>query len=446
MYTKGAEFKAGVVVLLALAALLTLVYFAGGAEPFWGDYRYVHVRFEQSFTAPKVGDAAYMNGVSIGRVSEVQQREEVRGEGSKLPLTAADRRDLGLVEGQTGTVREVYVLAVVKMPADQRIPRGTTAQVDKSLTGMRTLALLPGLSRENLTDAMTRETPIPGREAPGLGDITSRINSLVEKVEILVGGGSEVMAEAKALLRTTRQKIEVFNTEELDRDARAALASLRRTLEGAEKRMDVIAANLEAASGDIKSLAAKGDAAMDRISTRIEEILADLEKTVGRIDAIVAEAEGPVREVLANLQQASHDLRTATEGIAGLGPDARALLAELGVDLKAFVENINSTAHNLLDASEDLRTHPWKLLTKPDPEDIAFANLRNASQSYMRAMRSVNEASARLFQILQRQDLDRPEIRALVSKAVEAFGVTLDGYRQAEARWQRLFKEANAGR
>ena len=39
MYTKHAEFKAGVVILLAIAGLLALVYFAGGEEPIWGSWR-----------------------------------------------------------------------------------------------------------------------------------------------------------------------------------------------------------------------------------------------------------------------------------------------------------------------------------------------------------------------------------------------------------------------
>lgn len=446
MYTKRAEFKAGVVVLLALAALLALAYFAGGSEPIWGDYRYVHVRFEQSFTAPKVGDPALMNGMSVGRVSEVHQREEVRGEGGSLPLTPEDRRRLGLAEGESGTVREVYVLAVIKMDASQRLPRGTTAQIGKSLTGIRELSLLPGISRENVSDEMTHEDPLPGREAPGLADITDKVNGLVEKVESLVGSGTEVMAEAKALLRTLREKIAAFDTQELDRDARAAVAALRRTLEQAEERIDRIAGNLESASVSIQALAAKGSETMDVLGRDLIGIAAEIRAVVARIDRLIEGAEGPVADVLADLRQTSHAIRSATEGVAALGPDARALLAELGVDLHAFVRNLNDTAHNLLDASEDLRTHPWKLLNKPDAADIAFANLRNASQSYMRAMRDVNEASARLFQLLARPDLDRPEIQELVRKALEAFDANLAGYRETEERWQKLFREASTER
>ena len=40
MYTKQAEFKAGLVVLLAIAGLLVLVWFAAGAESIFGDWRF----------------------------------------------------------------------------------------------------------------------------------------------------------------------------------------------------------------------------------------------------------------------------------------------------------------------------------------------------------------------------------------------------------------------
>ncbi len=446
MYTKRAEFKAGVVVLAAIAALLALLYFAGGSEPIWGDYRYIHVRFEQGFTAPKVGDAANMNGVQIGRVTQVLQRDELRGTGSAIPLTPEDRRRLGITDDATGSVREVYVLAVIKMPVGQEIPQGTTAQIDKSLTGIRTLALRPGVSKENLTDAETHESPIPGREAPGIGDIAAQVSELVDKIEGLVGSGTEVMAEAKALLQGLRQKIEAFNTAELDADARAAVASLKRTLESLETKLEVIGTNIVDASSSVKEMAGKGVQLVDAVTTDVGEVLAGVKKVVARLDVIVADAQGPVKDILGNLHVASTNVAGATEGLAGLGPQARGVLADLGVDLATLLKNLNDTAHNLLDASEDLRTHPWKLLNEPEEKEIAFANLRNASQSYVRAMREVNEASARLFTLMERKDLDDPKIQDLVRRALDAFTISLDGYRRAEARWQKLFKEARAGK
>lgn len=446
MYTKRAEFKAGVVVLLAIAGLLALVYFAGGEEPIWGSWRHVHIRFTQGYVAPKVGDPVLMNGVRVGRISNVEQREEVRGQGGGLPLTAADRLKMGLEDGQKGTFRELFVLAEVKMRADQIVPVGTTAQIDKSLTGIRTLSLLPGFARDNLEDEQTKANPLPGKEAPGLADISGKINDLADKIGTLATQGGEVLMEAKDLIGTLRTKIDAFNTVELDKDARAAVGSLRRTLEGLEARVTRIATNLEAATGEMKTMAEKGSGAVGDVRADLKELMASAKEVVRKLDEILAGAKAPIDRFLADLETAGRNFATLSQEFSGIGPEARQILSDLGVDVKVLVSRLNDTAHNLLDTSEDLRAHPWKLLNKPDEKQIAFENLRSAAMSYMRAMRDVNESSKRLMSLLQRKDLDRPEVRQLLEAAVAEFQAAQSKYRADEQRWQRLFRAARGGK
>lgn len=446
MYTKRAEFKAGVIVLLAIAGLLTLVYFAGGEEPIWGSWRHIYIRFSQGYVAPKIGDPVLMNGIRVGRISAVEQREEVRGQGGDLPLTPSDRDKLGLQEGEDGTFREIYVVAQVKMPADQIVPVGTTAQIDKSLTGIRTLALLPGFARENLEDAQTKANPLPANEAPGLADISGKINSLADKIGMLATEGSEVMIEAKELVRALRGKVDAFNTKELSDDAGAAVRSLRKTLEGLESRVGQIASNLEAATGEMKTMAEKGSGTVGDVRADLKELMTAAKEVVRKLDEIVAGAKGPIDRFLADLETAGNNFASLSQEFSGIGPEAQRLLSDLGVDVKVLVGRLNDTAHNLLDTSEDLRAHPWKLLNKPDDKQIAFENLRSAALSYMRAMRGVNESSRRLMSLLQRKDLDQPEVRQLLEAAVAEFQAAQARYRADEQRWQQLFRAAKGGR
>ncbi len=446
MYTKRAEFKAGVVVIVALAGLLALVYFAGGEEPIWGDWRHIHIRFTQGYVAPKVGDPVLMNGIRVGRISAVDQREEIRGDGGALPLTDSDRRKLGVGEDEGGTFREIFIVAQVKMRADQIVPVGTTAQIDKSLTGIRTLSLLPGHSRENLADAQTKANPLPGREAPGLADISGKINDLADKIGMLATQGGEVMVEAKDLVRTLKAKIDAFNTEDLDKDARAAVGSLRRTLEGLESRVERIATNLESATGEMKTMAEKGSGAVGDVRADLKELMTSAQEVVRKLDEILAGAKGPIDRFLADVETAGRNFASLSAEFSGIGPEARRVLSELGVDVKILVARLNDTAHNLLDTSEDLRAHPWKLLNKPDEKQLAFENLRSAAQSYMRAMRDVNESSRRLMGLLQRKDLDRPEVKAMLEAAVAEFQAAQAAYRADEQRWQRLFRQARGGK
>jgi ABC-type transporter Mla subunit MlaD len=446
MYTKRAEFKAGVVVLLAIAGLLTLVYFAGGEEPIWGSWRHIYIRFSQGYVAPKIGDPVLMNGIRVGRISAVEQREEVRGAGGDLPLTASDRLRLGLKDGENGTFREIFVVAQVKMPSEQIVPVGTTAQIDKSLTGIRTLALLPGHTRENLEDEQTRANPLPGFEAPGLADVSGKLNNLADKIGMLASEGGELLREARDLMGTLRAKVDAFNTVELDNDARAAVGALKRTMEGLEGRVERIATNLESATSEMKTMAQKGSGAVGDVGADIKELMAAAKEVVRKLDEILAGAKGPIDRFLADLEAAGHNVAALSQEFSGIGPQARRVLSDLGVDVKVLVGRLNDTAHNLLDTSEDLRAHPWKLLNKPEEKEIAFENLRSAAQSYMRAMRDVNETSRRLMGLLQRPDLDTPEMRQTLERAVAEFQAAQDRYRADEQRWQQLFRAAQGGR
>ena len=47
MYTKKAELKVGILVLVALAILLGLLFFAGGEYKPWGSYARWNLRFAQ---------------------------------------------------------------------------------------------------------------------------------------------------------------------------------------------------------------------------------------------------------------------------------------------------------------------------------------------------------------------------------------------------------------
>lgn len=446
MYSKHAEFKAGIVVLAALVVLVFLLYFAGGSEPFWADYRYVEVRFAQGDVAPNAGDAVYLNGSKIGRVHSVGQREERRGAGAATPLTPEDRRRLKLQPGQDGLVRELYVLAVLKLPADQLIPVGTRARISKSLTGIRDLALLPGISEDNLSDEQIRSSPLPGSETPGLEDIAQRVNALVDTISGVVGQGGDVMVEARTMLQLLTEKIDALNTAELDKELQAAVSSLRRTLEGVETRFDSIASNIDAASADVKRITETGVGTIDDLRADLKEVFVTIKEVVRKLDLIVADAKAPIDSFLADMATTGRNLKDLSTEFNGLGPQAQEVLRDLGVDTKLFLATLNDTAHNLLDASEDLRAHPWKLLNKPENEEIAYENLRSAALNYTRTARDVNEASARLKGLLARNDIEDPDVKLLVEAALSDFRGSLENYKSAERRWLALFQAADPAR
>ncbi len=443
MYTKHAEFKAGVVVLIALLGLGVLVWFAAGAESFFAEDRQVHVRFLPGVVAPKVGDDVFVLGKDVGTVEAVTIEEEVRGLGGSVPLTPLDREQLGLEDGEDGTFRELYILCRVKLPKEQVIPVGTTAQIGKTLTNLREFHLFLGNSKESLSDADIQASPILGTAVAGLGDISKKVDQLADQLGGVIAQGGEVMTEARDLVVLLQEKIKVFNTEEMDAEIRAALTSVRKTLQDIEGRIETIGGNFEAASEDIKKLASQAVATLERFDGDLAEAMASFKSALATLDEVIQESRGPIREILGNVKTAASNAADITGEFAGIGPEVKRMIEALGVDVDTLLRNLIDTSRNLQDTSEDVRAHPWKLLNKPDDQEIAFENLRAAALSYMRAMRDLNDASRRLVALMGRDDIEDPKVKAMLDEALKEFEAAQARYQHDEARWQRLFSETN---
>jgi hypothetical protein len=92
---------------------------------------------------------------------------------------------------------------------------------------------------------------------------------------------------------------------------------------------------------------------------------------------------------------------------------------------------------HLQDASEDIKAHPWKLLNKPEPGDIAYENLRTTAQAYVRATALVSETSQRMEELLKRKDLPEGEAKRLMSELVTQF----EGHKREYERYAKLLED-----
>jgi ABC-type transporter Mla subunit MlaD len=435
MYTKKAELKAGIVVLVAAGALVALLFVATG-ESIFGANRYVHIRFTQGRVAPHEGDAVLMNGIEIGRIEEIQQRSEVR-KGEKL--TAEDEEILAKLEpGAPREVREIYVLAVAKLPAEQVVPVGTTAEVKTELTGARVLSFLPGHSLRDLTDEDTHKNPIPGREKPGFEDIGEKAAKLLESVGKIADQGSEVMAGVRDTIASLQAKIDAIDAVTINQNVLDATAAMRSALQKVDARVEEIALNLAAASQDVRKITGDGTAMVEAAKKDLAELGETLNRIAGRLDGLVVKAEPKVLAFLDDIQGLGKSFERLAAEFDGIGPDARGLIAAIGGSVDQIAKPLIDAAHNIADASEDVRAHPWKLLNKPDEDEIAHENLRAATYNYARAMRDMDLAAQSLHKILGRPDLADPAVKAAAQQALAEFQTSRDRYRDAERRFLDL--------
>jgi ABC-type transporter Mla subunit MlaD len=452
VYTKHAEFKAGIVVLSALVVFLGFLFWAGGADSIWARYRHVTMRLQSGSTAPKVGDPVLLNGFPVGRVERVEPAVEERS-GTEGPrrLKPADyaalRLDPSLPPPPDAKVREIYIRCVCRLDEARELPVGTTAEISKSLTGTRELQLKPGFSTRNLSDADTETDPIPVVAAGDFGDLQRAVQGLADKIGLLVDKGGIVvdkvgatLDDVRGLVASVRAKVDAIDAKGIQDNVLAASASLREALGTIEKRVDEIGGRLASAAQNVDRLTGRGQEVVDAAGKDLTALLSDLRKLVADMDAVVGDIRPKVNTILDNVTEASASVAKLGKDLEGLGPRLEAIVGTTGTGLERVLARLAEVGHNLSDVSEDLRAHPWKLLNKPEDKEIAFENLRNAASNFVRASGVVEGTVKDLKALEARRDLVPAEQARLVRETLARLEADLAKYGEAEAHFSRLLR------
>lgn len=442
MYAKRAELKVGVLVLLASVALFLLVYFASG-ESFWTDWRELHMRLQPGDLAPKKGDPIRINGVEVGKVDLVELHTATR-EGDQL--TAAERAAIEARADVDGVepvlrLRETYVLVKARVEARYGLPVSTKASISESVTGIRRLSLDLGGSPDLLPEDSTLENPIPLHQAADLLSIGDAVDRVMDEAATLVKTADTALAEVSGLIKDLREKLDQGHLERILEDLQETSAALRGAAETAEGRVEGIADDVKGAVADVKRLAASGASLLERLETEVPDLVGDVRGLVARVDGLVERAEPKVDAFLDDAAKTGQNLVKLSDEFASVGPEAQALLRGIGTDVEDLIEVLTDTGRNLLDASEDLRSHPWKLLNEPSPDQIAYDNLRLTTQSYVRAMQRMQQTARTLKDVLARGDTSDPVVQALVRKTLAEFESSVDRYRSLERRLVELLQQ-----
>ena len=214
----------------------------------------------------------------------------------------------------------------------------------------------------------------------------------------------------------------------------AAVASAKVCLEEIAAKISAAASNVETMSADGSKLVRGADADLHEISGALKEILAELK-------GIVVRAGPKVDLILADVAAAARSAKALGADLQSLGPKVRALLGDTAGAFDSFLTSMNEVGHNLQDASEDLRAHPWKLLNKPDEAEIAFENLRNATQNFVAASARIERTTKELNVLLARTDLPESDVRTRAQELLARLRADQDKYSEAEQQFRRLLQQ-----
>jgi phospholipid/cholesterol/gamma-HCH transport system substrate-binding protein len=362
------ELRVGLVVLVGLAALLSLLVLARVGPGFLGPRRTLDVVFKDG-QGIRVGCPVRVAGVDAGRVLEVRLFEDDDGLRVRLKLTLP-----------------AEVADHFRQDVQIAIQPGLTGQstVNVLSAGRSRVALVPGQSILGVESSMF--DPLLEQIGLGAGE-RDRLRETVAQVREAIDGAAPRIQQTLAALADTSTEI------------RGLVASLRPRVEATAQEVEEIVRGLDA--------------------DRINDTMARLQNTIQEVDALIGESRPLLAATLTSVEALTGELRgiavdnreNLSALVAGL-TKSQIRLDDVLADAQVISEqgaqiatqnraDIERTLANVRDATgfglklvQKLYGNPFYLspFYKPRPEDIAAQEVYDSANAFLLGAKEFHDA------------------------------------------------------
>lgn len=314
----GIYLRIGTIIVLGLALLIGMIWFLGGAN--FNHGLTFESYFRESVQGLEVGAPVKYRGVTLGRVTDIGLVSAEYGQGQPIDIE-----------------RQTYRLVFVRYFVDAR-KMGPVPNLDEAVkNGLRARIAsqgITGLSYIELDFVNPLEHPpqvvpwqpkvayipsVPSTFAQvqdAAQQLLAKLNHIdIEKLttqmtglladmrhELTSGDIHNTMANASALLKSTKDSIEAADLPGLTADIKRTSTSLRSTVQGEETRKFLANASLAA-----ERLAIAAD--------RLAPMIASTQATMRRLDNGTADLEQSLVPVLRDIQATTANLRAVSQAL-----------------------------------------------------------------------------------------------------------------------------------
>ena len=416
MASKGAEYKAGTVILLGLIVLgLGLFLVSGGAEQFKDKKKYV-VLFKNGGGIGS-GAAVYLAGRRVGYVTSVGETTET-------------------VKGSKGT----YVAVEIEVFADSRVHVDSDCYVSKTVTGIVSL---------NMEYGASNKVAPPGEKLAGRKQAS--FEDAIDSGEKLIRKGATMVEKINGVLDAVREDAEALDVAEL----RKRVGDLVETLNATAGNIDKI---VQSAGGDVDEIlksAKKGAGSFESVA---DQVNADWQRLSKNLQATVKQAQDAMAELKAILKDNRPDIRIIVQNFADASRRVAPVLLKVETLLKSLdgtvldirpklVSGLKSAAKamkNFQAVTEDLRTAPWKLINKPSDDEVAEIHLYNAARNFVRSAEEIQTVVAEL-DALRKKDVLNEQMKERIQELTAQLDLSLKNYQTREKELVKLIAKARNG-
>ena len=418
MASKGAEYKAGIIVLLGLIVLgIGLFLVSGGIDRF-KDKKSFTILFENGGGIGE-GDTVYLAGRKVGKVTSVAEDEDVR-------------------DGEAGT----FVIVEVLVLADARVHRDSPCAVSKTVTGIVSLNLEYGPSNE-LAPAGAK---LKGRKQASFEDA-------IDQGKLLIEDGRRMVQQVDHILRELSSDVEALDIAGLRDKVVTLLDSLNNTaldidklVEHADKNVSTVLKTTDGAVTEFKGLGAD----LRRDWKVLEE---SLRNTIGRIESAAVKVDGILEENRPNLKLAIQGLADAGAKFAPtmaqiqrLVQSVDSLVLDARPKLSSGLRAASTAFKNFRALTEDLKTAPWKLINEPSFKETIEIHLYNAARNFVKSAEEIQDVLDELDTLRKdegfKRALDDDKMKKRIDDLTARLQLTLKLYDKRETELVKLISKA----
>ncbi|MHC4932594.1 MAG: MlaD family protein [Planctomycetota bacterium] len=353
---KGAELKAGLVVLAALVILLIgLFLVSGGLDLFRAKQLYT-VLFSNA-GGVKEGDAVNLAGRRVGEVFDVG--------------TTVVERD--------GTAR-TWVAVTVELNKKEQISTDSRFLIAKTITGIVTLNIEYG----DPNKPADSDTLLFGEKFATFEEVTNEASELIADAR---GTVQEIRAAAEKVNR----KLDDLDVKSIDAQIDGILKKIDRAAAAAESDLGVILKEIREEAEDLDGMVKTLRNDWREMSDSAKRTLVKLEKGSEQFEGILTENREPIKELIQNVRDGSARVGPVMLKIERVLQNLDGTITEIRPKLKSSLSHAQAAMSNFSDATEDLKTAPWKLINKPSDTESKEVHLYNAARLYVDAAVRIQE-------------------------------------------------------
>jgi phospholipid/cholesterol/gamma-HCH transport system substrate-binding protein len=383
------EVKTGIVVVAALAVFLTLIVILGKFEQLFREKYDVVFLFSQ-VAGLKEGAPVRYGGVDIGYVYYIDDRVE---------------------RAETG--EEIFLVELhSKIDSRYKLTSGDKATIGSRITGDAWVEVQPGEGR-----ILEDGDELLGTPGYTLTEIQDKLVHYMDSVE---GFFRENRAKVADTIENVRQATE---------DMKSASARFREIVEVDVK--SVLTDAKESAAG-VKEVVAENKEKASAAISDFKETSENIKSASAELKDIIEANRGRIESIVARLEDTSEKVGNAADRIEEFSVASKDILAENRTNIKRTVSNLRDTAANLKFASDDLRRHPWKLLHRPNKQEMDEWAVYAAAIDFSNGAQHLGNAFYDLSGALTAHEKLTPEQAQELQEILERTKALLDDFAEYE--------------